>query len=239
MHDLAILERHIIHLSGINMLSAVISENLPYTIYFRRTKQLIFYKELKVMFDDGGVVYIHRNTDMGILKTIEDNLDIIASITIRYNDSIISYNKLDIKALCGFKLTNSFELAIEYYNSLVFDLLYGTKNLGLFRINPVYINGSNLLEDLDIGPSKYLTDEDIDIIDVIIRDNAMLHNNISTELKSIRSIANKYKFNLKQFQVSRYTINITIMEDIRAIRFNELLKGKNENEYSEDSDGVY
>lgn len=240
MHDLVILEKHIIHISSVSMLASMINDNLPNTIYFRKSKQLIFYKELNILYSNDMTIGIKRDTDINTIKRIETNVsDIVAIEIITHNLSKISYTSLDITALGGFKLSNSYELAIEYYNSLVFDILYDSKVLTLSRINPIDDNSSNLLEDLDIGPSKYLTEEDIDIIDLSIRQDNILYNHICNEVKSVRSLANKYSYNLKQFQISRYTININILEDIRTIRFNELLKGLKENEYSKDSDRFY
>lgn len=240
MHDLSIIDRQLINTSGVNSLATLLETAMTNTIYLIKPKQLYIYKEL-VLYFGSEVVKLNDNTNISILKDLNDKARLITRLVITgYNGYIIDLSYDEIKALRGFKLINHIELAIEYYKSTLYDILYNPDLISLCRRNPKLdeVTSMDILEEIEASPSICLTDDVVDQINNALVFNPDIKNTISLDLTPIRNLINRYMYNPKEFTVTRYTIRIHILEDIRIIRFNELLS-RGDVDDNENSGGVY
>lgn len=141
---------------------------------------------------------------------------------------ILTYNNLELKAIHGVKLLAHEDLSIEYYRNLLFDILYSTPTLiNLCRGNPIDDENSiDLFEALDINSSPSLLEEDVDDITLYLKSIGI---DPQVHLLPIRGMVTSYPFCPKKISVGKFHINITIYEDVRTFRFNELLRIQKEN----------
>jgi hypothetical protein len=240
MHDLPVLERQLINTNGINILASLLETAMVNTIYLIKPKQLYIYKKL-TLFINNEPITIHPNDSIVRIRELNASSKLVTRLIITgYNDSVIDLSYEEIKALRGFKLVNHVELAIEYYKSTIFDILYQPDLISLCRRNPKLddIISMDVLDMIEASPSLCLTDNIIEQINLALNSNPDIKNTISMDLTPIRNLINKYTFNPKEFTISRYNIRIHILEDIRIIRFNELLS-RGDVDDNEDSSGVY
>lgn len=240
MHDLPIIERQLINTSGVNNLALLLETAMTNTIYLIKPKQLYIYKSL-VLYFNKEVITLNDSTNIAVLKDLNNRSKLVTRAVITgYNGYIIDLSHDEIIGLRGFKLINHMELAIEYYKSTIYDILYTPDLVSLCLTNPKLDNtySVNILEEIDATPSICLTDDVIDQINNELILNPDIKNQIGLDITPIRNIMNKYMYNPKEFTVSRYTIKIHILEDIRIIRFNELIN-RSDVDDNEDSSGVY
>ncbi len=240
MHDLPIIDRQLINTTGINNLAMLLETSMTNTIYLIKPKQLYVYKEL-VLYFNNEAVSLNDNTNLAVLKDLNSRAKLVTRLVITgYNGYVIDLSQEEIRALRGFKLVNHVELAIEYYKSTLYDILYNPDLITLCRRNPKLedIESIDILEEIEASPSICLTDGVIDQINNALVLNPDIRNGISLDLTPIRNLINRYMYNPKEFTVSRYNIRIHILEDIRIIRFNELLN-RGDVDDNEDSGGIY
>ncbi len=129
------VKKFIINVQGIGALSSFLEGRIPNSIYFRKSKQLFFYKRIEIKYAD-RVIQIDDNRRMEDAYEIERSLSLIQSITIlNHAGSLLTLTQLDIISLGGFKLSNSKEMAIEYYKSMLFDMLYDARLIPLCKSN--------------------------------------------------------------------------------------------------------
>ena len=240
MHDLPIIDRQLVNTTGINNLAMLLETSMTNTIYLIRPKQLYVYKELLLYFNT-EVIALNDNTNLDRLKELNSRSELVTRLVITgYNGYIIDLSYEEINALRGFKLINNIELAIEYYKSTLYDILYNPDLISLCRRNPKLedIDSIDILDEIDASPSICLTDGVVDQINNALVSNPDIRNAVSLDLTPIRNLINRYMYNPKEFTVSRYNIRIHILEDIRIIRFNELLS-RGDVDDNEDSSGIY
>lgn len=238
MHDLRIIDRQLVNTTGINTLAMLLETAMTNTIYLIKPKQLYVYKQLVLYFDNNTVV-LEGNDSLARIKEINDNTKLVNRITITgYNGSVIDLTLEEIRGLNGFKLINHVELAIEYYKSTLFDILYNPDLISICRRNPTIDDSLDILEEIDANPSLCLSESVIDQINTALISYPDISNEINRDLTPIRSLINKYTHNPKEFTITRYTIRIHVIEDIRIIRFNEILS-RGDVDDNEDSGGVY
>ena len=240
MHDLPVIERQLVNTNGINNLATLLETAMTNTIYLIKPKQLYIYKELQLHFNN-EIVTLNDTTNIAIIKDINSRAKLVNRLVITgYNGSVIDYTHEEIIGLRGFKLVNHIELAIEYYKSTLYDILYNPNLVSLCRRNPKLSDTSSIdiLDMIEASPSLCLTDGVIEQINGALVQYPDIRNDISLDLTPIRNLLNRYAFNPKEFTVSRYNIRVHILEDIRIIRFNELLD-RGDVDDNEDSSGIY
>lgn len=240
MHDLQIIDRLLINTSAINTLASLLETAMTNTIYLIKPKQLYIYKELKVIMSDNTSMVLDESTSIGLIKELNNkSRDVFRLIITGYNGSVIDLSELEIRALRGFKLVNNIELAIEYYKSTIFDILYNSELTSLCRRNPAIEDYSiDIMDVIEASPSICLSDDIIEQINQALLQYPDILTEINRDLSYLGTVIHKYVFNPKEFSITRYGIRIHILEDIRVIRFNEILNGGDVDD-NEDNSGVY
>lgn len=240
MHDLRIIDRQLINTNGINTLSLLLETAMTNTIYLIKPKQLYVYKKLEIQIDNNIGIILNESEHIDRIKEIDSKSKSVTKLIITgYNGIVIELTREDILGLRGFKLINHVELAIEYYKSTIYDILYNPDLISLCRRNPKLEDyGMDILEEIEASPSICLTDGVIDQINQALIQYPDITNELNRDFTPIRNIINKYLFNPKEFSITRYTIRVYVLEDIRVIRFNELMS-RGDVDDNEDSGGVY
>lgn len=210
----------------VNKVANLLSDYYTNIVFINKPRMLMKYQYISVYIDDKEYFIDHGSSKEDVLNMnkIINKADKLV-ISPEGSNSVLVYTKDDIKAVYGLNLLCHKELSLEYFKTVVYELLYkDTELLYLCRKNPGLsdndaIDTANILEILDVTPSPYLrSDEIADITSMVSKE---LKEDYGLYLKNIRSTISGYSKNPKSIKITGRAILIDIYTDIRVVRFYE------------------
>ena len=208
----------------------ILSSYYKNIIYINKPKLLLKYSSV-IVTHNGKEYGLDSSTDVETIAMVNKLIPTADSIVINtinnatIGNSILKYNKEDIRLLNGLNLLCHKELSIEYFKTLLYDLAYADSELlFLCRKNPTIsdkevIDTINVLELLDAYPSQYISESEIEDLSIYLRD--VLGDEYSHYVGNVRRVLKDYTKNPKSITINSRSIIIDIYTDVRIMRFYE------------------
>lgn len=200
-------------------------------IMIDRTKEIVAFDSLT--FSYRNMVYEmtinNSKEDLAKLGRVINDLDWI-KIEEWVNDNVVSrhFTRNDIQGLGGFKVFCMEELMMNLFKEKAYKIIYNDEQgiykdqLDIFYKNPIIEKSTDIMKALNIDVSdKYSNYLDVLYIDFQSFD-PVIQDQWNNHILMIRDFKNKHPFHPILLNMHSMGIEISIYEDIRVFRYNEI-----------------
>lgn len=228
----------------VNKVANILSDYYRNIIFINKLKMLVKYHNISIQIGDKEyfIDYGSSKIDVANMNKLINKADRL-SITPENGNATLVYSKEEIKSVYGVNLLCHKELSLEYFKTIVYDMLYrDSELLYLCRKNPGMkdddaIDMVNVLEILDVTPSHCLSASEIADITAVVRKE--LKEDYGIYLKNISTAIAGYSKNPKTIKVTGRAILIDIYTDIRVVRFYEATNHMRRSDMENDDEAIY